>query len=240
MAFATKWWLICSIIAGFALFGRFIRGVSNSGAVAGAAICCALFAGAGLGGFAALCAVFVLASTATRFGYARKLRRGTAEPRGGRTAAQVLANLGAAALSSLAFAVWPDSGYLVASGAALAEAAADTVASEIGQALGGVPRLVTSWGKVPSGSDGAITVVGTIAGLIAAILVSGLFSLLQGLGIRGFVVCLVAALIGTIADSLLGATVERRGLIGNNAVNFCSTIVAGTAGFLLSSLNGIL
>ena len=61
---------------------------------------------------------------------------------------------------------------MVAMGAALAEAAADTVSSEIGQAVGGVPRLVTNWKLAPSGTDGAITLAGTAAGVVAAIAVS--------------------------------------------------------------------
>lgn len=239
MPFTSRWWVICVIIVGFAVFGRIIRGVSNSGAVAGAVICFALFAGAGWAGFAALCLVFVLTSAATRIGYAGKLRRGTAESREGRTASQVLANLAVAAIGSLAFSCSHDPRYLLVSGAALAEAAADTVASEIGQALGGVPRLLTTWASVPPGSDGAITAAGTVAGIVAAVLVSGAYSFSESLGFRGCAICLLAALVGTLADSLLGATAEKSGLIGNNGVNFISTALAGALAFLLGRSNGI-
>jgi hypothetical protein len=57
--------------------------------------------------------------------------------------------------------------------AALAEAAADTVSSEIGQVLGGRPRMITNLRAVEPGSDGAVSVAGTVAGLVAAAIVAG-------------------------------------------------------------------
>ncbi len=96
-------------------------------------------------------AFMVLTSLATRLGRERKQRLGTAESRHGRGAAQVAANLGVAALamspSKTALLVYWALGALMANApptmilapalAALAEAAADTVSSEIGQVLGG-------------------------------------------------------------------------------------------------------
>ncbi len=104
----------------------------------------------------------------------------------------------------------------------MAEAAADTVSSEIGQAVGDVPRLVTNWRPVPAGTDGAITLAGTAAGVGAAIAVS-----LTGVVPLGLApICAAAGILGMFADSVLGATLERRGFLGNNAVNFASTAIA--------------
>jgi uncharacterized protein (TIGR00297 family) len=190
--------------------------------------------GAGLGGFSALLVLFLLTWAATRVGYAHKQRLGTAEPHGGRNAAQVLANVGVAALCAVLFALFRDQRLLVAFGAALAEAAADTVSSEIGQALGGTPRLVTNWKPVVAGTDGAISVGGTVAGAAAAVLVGLTCALTRVLGWHQFMTCAVAGTFGMIADSLLGATIERRGVLGNNGVNFLSTGIAALTGFLLS------
>src|SRR5216683_8232015 len=101
---AGKLWVSALISIIFAGFGRAVRGVTTSGAVAGALVCFALLVAAGLSGFVALLAVFLLTWAATRLGYARKQGLGTAEPRAGRNAAQVFANLGVAAICALIYA----------------------------------------------------------------------------------------------------------------------------------------
>jgi uncharacterized protein (TIGR00297 family) len=233
-ATAPKTWLAEAITLAFAALGRLVHGVTTSGAVAGGVVCFALFIGAGWGGFAGLCAVFVLTWAATHFGYARKQTLGTAEPRGGRTAAQVFANLGVSGLYAVAYSLHQDPGLLLALGAALSEAAADTVSSEIGQAMGGTPRLLTSWAEVLPGTDGAITLAGTAAGIVAALLVSSAYVWFALLGWRGGLICASAGVAGTLIDSLLGATLEHRRMIGNNTVNFCSTLVAAVLALLLA------
>jgi len=216
-------WIPALISLIFAGFGRAVRGVTTSGALAGAVVCFALLLAAGPDGFAALFVVFLLTWASTRLGYVRKQSLGTAERRAGRNAAQVFANLGVASLCALLYATaWRDPRILVALSAALAEAAADTVSSEIGQAVGGIPRLVTNWKPSPAGTDGAITFAGTAAGVGAAIAVS-LSGIVEW---RSAPICAAAGVIGMIADSFFGATLERRGLLGNNAVNFSSTAIA--------------
>lgn len=219
----------------FAALGRAVRGVTTAGAIAGAAICFALLWAAGVGAFVALLTLFLLTWIATRIGYSRKQRLGTAEARIGRDALQVLANLGTAGASAVLYATfWPDRRLLIAMAAALAEAAADTVSSEIGQAVGGSPRLITTWQRVSHGTDGAITLAGTLAGATAAIVVASVLVLVNIFGGRSFAVCAGAGVAGMIFDSLLGATLERSRVLGNNAVNFTSTIVTAVLAFLLS------
>ena len=228
-----NWWVSAAITFIFAGFGRVVRGVTRSGAVAGAAVCFALIVGAGRAGFAALGVVFLLTWAATHIGSARKRSLGTAEAHAGRNALQVLANIGVASVCALLYMRFGDKRLIVCAGAALAEAAADTVSSEIGQAIGGVPRLVTSWKVVGTGTDGAVTLAGTLAGAAAAVAVA-LTCVLGGMfGGREFLVCIAAGMIGTFVDSLLGATIERRGWLGNNAVNFLSTLAAAATAFLV-------
>jgi uncharacterized protein (TIGR00297 family) len=189
-------------------------------------------------------AVSLLAWIATRIGRARKERLGTAEDRRGRSAAQVAANLGVAALvcsevmqswlSDTHFAsratALPVSMFMVGV-AALAEAAADTVSSEIGQVLGGRPRLITSLRVVDPGTDGAVSLAGTLAGIVVAGIVAGIGTLTLHGDARFFGISTAGAVFGLLFDSLLGATVERRGWLNNDAVNFLST--ASAAGFAL-------
>ena len=193
----------------------------------------------------AVLAVSLLAWGATRLGRESKEALGTAEKRHGRSAAQVTANLGVAALACSEFAQsWLiDTGWfsrgtvapapLFAAGlAALAEAAADTVSSEIGQVLGGQPRMITNLRAVDPGTNGAVSGVGTLAGVVAAGLVAGIGTLALRGGLRLFLVSSAGGVFGLFFDSLLGATLERRGWLNNDAVNFLST--AGAAALALS------
>jgi uncharacterized protein (TIGR00297 family) len=166
----------------------------------------------------ALIALFVMTFAATKYGRLRKEVKGLAEARRGRRASQIVANLGVAALCA---AVGQYGGCI----AALAEAAADTVSSELGQAVGGPAWLITSLRRVPAGTDGGVSVAGTIAGVTAAGLVVSIGSLHHALWPENWTV-FAAACAGLVFDSLLGATVERRGWLGNDLVNFASTLFA--------------
>jgi uncharacterized protein (TIGR00297 family) len=192
-------------------------------------------------------AVSTLAFAATRIGRSRKERLGTAEARRGRSASQVAANLGMAALvASDPVNVWLlDSRWLPRPAhagalllamplAALAQAAADTVSSEIGQVLGGRPRMITTLRAVEPGTDGAVSVAGTLAGLVAAAIVAGAGSWAMRGDWTLFKLSCAGAVFGLLFDSLLGATMERKGWLNNDAVNFLST--ASAAGFALATM----
>lgn len=188
----------------------------------------------------ALLALFLLTFSATRFGRGKKQRLGVAEDKSGRNAAQVAANLGVAGLGAAAALTHPLPGacYTVVVAAALAEATADTLASELGEVLGGQPLMVTTRRRVPPGTDGAISLAGTLAGLGGAVLVVLVATLTLGLGISNAVCAGLGAAGGLFVDSLLGATAERRGWLNNDAVNFLSTLVAAViAGLFLAIIH---
>jgi uncharacterized protein (TIGR00297 family) len=178
----------------------------------------------------ALIMLFVLTFAATRFGRKKKQRRGVAEARSGRRASQIVANLGVAALCAL---IGRYDGCI----AALAEATADTVSSEIGQAVGGSTWMLTTLRRVPSGKDGGASLAGSMAGIAAAAVVVAAGSLHHALWPDKALV-FAAACAGLFFDSLLGATLEQRGWLGNDLVNFSSTLFAASVPYVWLLLRG--
>ena len=227
-------WRALVVTISFAFIARLLRGVTYSGAIAGGVVCYLLYLGAGPGGIATLLAVFVVTWLGTRFRRGRKQALGTAEKYEGRNAAQVLANLAVAACCAALFALVGVPALLIAASAALSEAAADTVSSEVGQVGAATARLITTFEPVPAGTDGGVTFLGSIAGLLAAAIVSLVASVSGVLPSRMFLVSVGAAMAGMFADSLLGAVMERRKLLNNEAVNLLGTMVAGLLGSILA------
>ena len=178
-------------------------------------------------GLLPLMLLFVLTFGAGRVGRRRKRALGLGsdeaeEERHGRRASQIVANLGAAGLAA---SVGGEAGAMMAL-AALAEATADTLSSEIGSAFGGTPYLLTTLRRVPAGTDGAVSLTGTLVGLAGAAAVAGVGAWRMGLPAREAAIVFGAGTAGLMFDSLLGATVERRGWLGNDLVNFLSTVTA--------------
>jgi uncharacterized protein (TIGR00297 family) len=211
------------ITVAFALTARLARGVDLSGALAGSAVAFVL-AARDLRMFWTLLLVFAVTLAATRLGQSRKHKLRAAEPSRGRSASQVMANLG---LAGLVVALAPP-GWQLPALAALAEAAADTCSSELGMALPGRTLLLTSMKSVIPGTDGGVSLRGTLAAIAAAGVVA-LLGWTSGL-VSGHhaMIIVYAGVLGMLIDSLLGALLERRGYLNNDLVNLLST--AGAVG----------
>ncbi|MGH9325133.1 MAG: DUF92 domain-containing protein [Terriglobia bacterium] len=221
--------LAVGINAAFALVAWGLSQVTVSGAIAGFLLGVAVYMGFGYKSFLILLGFFVMGATATRLGYSRKVQRGVAENRrGARSWREATANVLAAAFFAILAITTPyQAAFLTALVAALAEAAGDTVASEIGKWVSMQAYLVTTLKAVPAGEDGGISVAGTAAGFAASAL---LVATAYGLGLSkgwGVLAALLAAFAGNLADSFVGATLERSGLMTNAAVNFVGTSLAG-------------
>jgi uncharacterized protein (TIGR00297 family) len=215
------------ITAGFTGIAWLSHGVDLGGALAGSAIAFIL-AARSVRVFLVLLLVFALVLAATRLGSERKQRMRTAEAPSGRSASQVMANLG---IAGLAVAVAPVHWPIVAL-AALAEAAADTSSSEVGMAFPARTVLITTGKPVPPGVDGGISLLGTGTALVSSGIIA-LAGLALGLvSLRMAAVVALAGFLGTLIDSLLGALVERRGWLNNDLVNLMSTASAAGMAWL--------
>lgn len=121
-----------------------------------------------------------------------------------RSARQVLANGGVAAVAALL-------GSWTAAAGAIAAAAADTWATEIGAFSPIPPRLATTWRRVTRGTSGGITLLGTLGGIAGAATIAWLAHALAPPGADpGFLTLTVAGVGGMLADSVLGATVQGK------------------------------
>ena len=235
-AVITNQWLPAALVTSFfTVFAWVLRGVTSSGAVAGAVVCFILYLSGGPGAFAALVAVFLIAVIATKIGYSRKRELGTAENKAGRRASQVLANLGVATAATALAAIVHQEILLISAAAALAEAACDTASSEIGQALSGKARLLTTFEQVPAGTDGGVTVGGSLAGALASFLIAGCCVLVKFIpAASSLLIVGCCGFFGMLLDSFLGAVLERRHLLNNDAVNFCGTFFEALVAFLIA------
>lgn len=232
--------LLLAILANgsVAAAGYALRTVSRSGAFCGFLIGLTIFVFAGWRGWLLLLAAFLAATVASRMGLRRKTLLGIAEAHGGRRGAgNAIANTGvAAAAAATAAFTYAHDAALVAFAAALTAGASDTIASEIGKAWGRTTWLVAPLRRVPAGTSGALSVEGTAAGLVGALCLA---ALAIGLGLvpRSALIPVVAgATIGSLIESGLGATLEPRGILNNDALNFINTALAAFAALVISEL----
>ena len=231
---SIQWpWLAVNTI--LALLGYAIRSVDLSGAVAGWFIGCVIIAGGGAALYVALLAFFVMGTAATRLGYSRKSAAGLAQEKGGRRGAgHAIANAGVAALCAVA--CWRGLGLvpLFMGIAALATAAADTCGTEMGKLFGKRAFLPLTFKRVAPGTDGAVSLEGTLAGIVAALLVALAGTAMAANRLRpGFtgnvviakshvlVVITAAAFLGSYFESILGSIDHE---IPNDVMNFINTV----------------
>ncbi len=211
-----------------------------------------------------LIAFFVSSSLLTRYKQSAKAEAAEAFAKGGpRDLGQALANGGVAATLAVLSGLVGQTGPLAAAFVGtLAEANADTWATELGILARQPPRLITNGRVVAPGTSGGVTGFGTLASLAGAALIGGLAALLGGGG-RLLLIGALAGLIGSLFDSLLGATVQviyysdRRGKeterpferdgapnrrlrgwpwLNNDVVNLLATLAGSLLGWLAGSL----
>ena len=205
--------------------------LTSMGWVHAAALGTILWGCLGWQGWLAVVSYLLLGSLVTRLGFRDKQRRGLAEARGGRRGP---ANVWGSASTGTALALLIGAGLgsqpllLVGFCASFAAKLADTFGSEIGKRWGGQPVLITTLQPVPPGTEGAISLEGTLAsaaGSVLMTLVLFALQLLPSLAISAVV--MVVGLIATLAESVLGAVAQDRlSWMSNELVNALQTLLA--------------
>ena len=182
-------------------------------------------------GWLAVVIYLAAGSLVTKIGWRDKQKRGLAEARGGRRGP---ANVWGSAATGAALALLIGSGLepkaLLLAGfcASFAAKLADTFGSEIGKRWGGQPRLITTLRPVPAGTEGAISVEGTLASVAGSVLMTLVLFALQLLpSLAVSAVVMLIGFVATLAESLLGALAQDRvAWLSNELVNAIQTTLA--------------
>jgi uncharacterized protein (TIGR00297 family) len=167
----------------------------------------------------------------------QKQLEGIAEARSGRRSIGSVLGSGFAGILCAALALYTGNVELFRLGfiASFASKLADTTSSEVGKAYGKTTYLITSLKLVPRGTEGAVSVEGTVAGLIAAVGVAAVavaFGQIENLKDVGAVV--VASLVANLLESVLGASVQGKvDWLTNDVVNGFQISIAAAIAIVL-------
>ncbi|KAJ6728299.1 TRANSMEMBRANE PROTEIN 19 [Salix koriyanagi] len=136
---------------------------------------------------------------------AQKEAQGVAEKRKGRRGPGSVIGSSAAAGGKAFLALWR-LGFV----ASFCTKLSDTVSSEIGKAYGKTTYLVTTFKVVPRGTEGAVSAEGTLAGLLASILLASIGCILGEINAPEAVICVIASQIANVGESIIGAALQEK------------------------------
>jgi uncharacterized protein (TIGR00297 family) len=181
---------------------------------------------------------FLVGSGVTRIGLERKEAEGIAEKRAGvRGPENVWGSALTGALCALLTLVAPEPwpallvlGYV----ASFSTKLADTTASEVGKAFGKTTYSIVTFKPVARGTEGAVSLEGTMAGIVAAAAMALLGWGIGAIALPGVFYCILAAFIATNIESLIGATVQSRfQWLTNEVVNGINTAIGALVAIVL-------
>ena len=227
----VNFFFVMFVGVGVAYMAHRVQALNRGGAVAAAVLGTVVFGMAGAGWAVVMLTFFVSSSLLSKLFRARKAATGPDFAKGSnRDVWQVLANGGVSGAAALAYFVLQQvhpAGTLasilwVGFAASLAGANADTWATELGMLNPRQPLLLTTLQRVPRGTSGGVSLVGTLAALVGSALVGGMAVWVTGMGWalaldaspwKALVAIVVGGVLGSLVDSLLGATLQ--------AIYFC-------------------
>ncbi len=191
----------------------------------------------GWAAYGVIMAYFLVGSGVTRVGMVQKEAAGIAEKRSGArgpenvwgsafTATLCALGVWAIALAQPAGANAWTAALLLGYVASLSTKLSDTCASEIGKAYGKRTFLITTLQPVSAGTEGAVSLEGTLAGIVASLVLALLGWALGLIGAVGVGLCAIAAFVATNLESLIGATLQEQvGWLTNEVVNVINTLI---------------
>ena len=185
----------------------------------------------------------ILGTLVTKIRQKEKEDEGIAEKRGGaRGPENVWGSALTAAVCALLGTTGLDKTYLsVAFVASLAAKLSDTTQSEIGKAFGKRTFLITTLKPVPRGTEGAVSLEGTVAGVVASLFLPLYATFIGFLQPSHIPICILCAFFATFAESLLGATVQGRlPILSNEVINFIMTLLAALFAIPLLAVSRLL
>ncbi|OPH08872.1 TIGR00297 family protein [Cylindrospermopsis raciborskii] len=181
---------------------------------------------------------FIVGSGVTRIGIKQKQLQGIAEKRSGaRGPENVWGSALIGALCSLGVLFLPAWSYLLCLGyvASFSTKLSDTTASEIGKAYGKRTFLITTLQPVPKGTEGAISLEGTLAGMVGSILVAIVGRSVNLIDMPGIFWCAIASFIATNLESVIGATLQSKyKWLTNEVVNIFNTLIGAIVAMILA------
>ena len=239
------------IVVAFALLAVLLNAIDERGFLASTFVGVSIIYGGGVSWFVVVAVFFTLGVVFTLYKYGYKKRLGSAQEKGGaRSWPNILANGGIASAIALFNLTGPTIDLSALFLGAISASAADTVATELGLLSHNKPRLITNLTTtVTPGTSGGITLLG-ILGAVFASLVIGSMAFLLGLMSTNLVVmpiCVIGGVFGACFDSVLGASVQRRGYCvichkPTEALRHCgeSTRVAGGVRYIENNVVNLL
>ncbi|WP_221630158.1 MULTISPECIES: DUF92 domain-containing protein [unclassified Synechococcus] len=241
---AAAWPLAFAINAGLITAAQRLPLLTKAGWVHAGILGTLLWGCLGWRGWLAVVLYLALGSAVTRLGIRRKQEQGLAEARGGRRGPENVwgsAATGAvlALLTTLPGAPIP--WLLIGFAASFAAKLADTCGSEIGKRWGRTTVLITTLRPVPPGSEGAISLEGSLASLGGSALMA-LVLLFLGLlpGSAAALLVTAVGLVATLIESLIGASLQGRlAWLSNELVNGLQTLIAALLALGLAPLLGL-
>lgn len=227
------WWGIALLVNFIAAGLAWILGhVSSSGATASMLIGTIILSMGGISLFLLLLLFFILASAATRMGINEKALFGLAqEDAGQRGAKHAVANSSLALLAVILIGSTrgADIYLVVFYCGAVATALADTVSSELGQLFGRNPFMPTTFRIVPPGTVGAISIEGTVWGMLSGMLLALVAFIVQAIPLDLVPAVTVGCWIGFYTESYIGSVWNENGIeVNNEWMNILNTFVGGT------------
>jgi uncharacterized protein (TIGR00297 family) len=192
-------------------------------------------------GYAVVMFYFLFGSGVTRIGMKQKEAEGIAEKRSGQRGPENVWGSALTATICALLTLFVDSAWqnllLLGYVASFSTKLSDTTASEVGKAYGKSTFLITTLKPVPRGTEGAISLEGTLAGIVGSLLIAVLAWGLGMIDLSGMGLCAIAAFIATNIESLIGATLQNQwDWLTNEVVNGINTFIGAAIAIFLGIL----